>query len=81
MNAALADYEDRVLALIPEHGATVVSRVQSDGADGHPVEVQVFEFASQHSLDAYLGDERRTALTAERDAAVARTELFPVTVA
>jgi uncharacterized protein (DUF1330 family) len=78
---ALVEYEDRVLALIPEHGATVLSRVRSSGADGHPVEVQVYQFPSQQALDAYLADPRRAALSAERDAAVARTELFAVTLA
>jgi uncharacterized protein (DUF1330 family) len=79
--SALVEYEDRVLALIPDHGARVLSRVRSDGADGHPLEVQVFTFPSQQSLDSYLDDERRTALAADRDAAVARTELFRVLVA
>ena len=45
---------------------------------GQPDEVQFFRFAGQSSLDAYLNDDRRTSLAAERDAAVARTELFPV---
>jgi uncharacterized protein (DUF1330 family) len=77
---ALVEYEDRVLALLPVHGATLLSRVRSDGADANPLEVQVFDFSSQASLDAYLTDPRRTALTAMRDAAVERTVLFPVEV-
>ena len=76
--AALAQYEDRVLALLPDHGATLLSRVRSDGANGHPLEIQLFEFPSQQSLDDYLGDPRRTALAEERDEAVARTELMRV---
>ena len=79
--AALVEYEDRVLALLPDHGATLVSRVRSDGADGHPLEVQLFEFPSQDSLDAYLADPRRTALAADRDAAIAKNELIPVSPA
>ena len=71
-------YEDRVLALIPEHGGTIVSRVRSDGADGHPIEVQVFAFPAQAAVDAYLADDRRLALAAERDRVVSRTEMFPV---
>ena len=78
--SALVDYEDGVLALLPDHGATLVSRVRSDGADGHPLEVQLFKFPSQASLDAYLADPRRTALSANRDGAIARTELINVTV-
>jgi uncharacterized protein (DUF1330 family) len=77
---ALVEYEDRVLALLPDHGARLVSRVRSDGTEGHPLEVQLFEFPDQESLDAYLADPRRTALATDRDAAVAKTELMNVTV-
>ncbi|MEI7057431.1 hypothetical protein WBG06_16530 [Nocardioides sp. CCNWLW239] len=74
---SLHAYEDRVLQLIQEHGGEVVQRALADTA-GQPDEVQLFRFPGQSSLDAYLNDERRTSLSAERDAAVARTELFPV---
>jgi hypothetical protein len=53
--------------------------VRSDGADGHPLEVQLFEFPSRESLDAYLADPRRASLASDRDAAVAKTELMNVT--
>jgi uncharacterized protein (DUF1330 family) len=76
--SGLIAYEDRVLALLPDHGATLASRVRSDGADGHPLEVQLFEFPSQQSLDAYLADPRRAALAGDRDESVARTELMAV---
>ncbi|HEY5231615.1 MAG TPA: hypothetical protein VIJ11_12095 [Galbitalea sp.] len=79
-DSALIDYEDRVLALLSDHSATLLSRVRSDGADGHPLEVQLFDFPSQASLDSYLADHRRTALAADRDAAIARTELISVSV-
>lgn len=75
---ALHAYEDRVLRLISEHGGEVVHRAIADDAPGQPDEVQLFRFPDQASLDAYMNDERRTALSAERDAAVARTEVFPV---
>ncbi|GGU33726.1 hypothetical protein GCM10007979_35950 [Nocardioides albus] len=75
---ALHAYEDRVLELISEHGGEVVHRAIADDAPGQPDEVQLFRFLDQASLDAYMNDERRTALSAERDAAVARTEVFPV---
>jgi uncharacterized protein (DUF1330 family) len=77
---ALAEYEDRVLAFLVDHGATLLSRVRSDGASGHPLEVQLFEFPSQASLDDYLSDPRRAALSGDRDAAIARTELMHVTL-
>ena len=79
-DSALIDYEDRVLALLSDHSATLLSRVRSDGRDGHPLEVQLFDFPSQASLDSYLADQRRTALAADRDAAIARTELISVSV-
>lgn len=75
---ALHAYEDRVLRLISEHGGEVVHRAITDGAPGQPDEVQLFRFPNQAALDGYMNDERRTALSAERDAAVARTEVFPV---
>ena len=78
--SALTGYEDRVLAFLPDHGATLVSRVRSDGTSGHPLEVQLFEFPSQASLDSYLSDPRRAALSGDRDAAIARTELMDVTL-
>ncbi len=74
---ALHAYEDRVLRLISEHGGEVVHRAIAD-APGQPDEVQLIRFPDQASLDAYMNDERRTALSAEREAAVARTEVFPV---
>ncbi|MEU6137659.1 hypothetical protein [Nocardioides sp. NPDC047086] len=74
---ALHAYEDRVLQLIEEHGGEVVQRALADTA-GQPDEVQRFRFSGQTALDAYLNDDRRTSLAPERDAAVARTELFPV---
>ena len=76
--AALIAYEDRVLELLADHDATLLSRARSDGSDGHPLEVQLFEFPSQVELDGYLNDVRRAAMAAERDAAVARTELMRV---
>jgi len=74
---ALTEYEDEVLALLPDHSARLLARVRSL-EPGHADEVQLYEFPGQSELDAYLADPRRTALTARRDAAIARTELFPV---
>ena len=76
---ALHAYEDRVLALIEEHGGEVVRRALAATPD-QPDEVQLFRFPSQTAVDAYLADDRRTSLATERDAAVARTELFPVRI-
>ena len=75
---ALAAYEDRVLALVPEHGGQVLQRARSDGAGGQPLEVQVLTFPSADALAAYMDDQRRTALAADRDRAIARTEVINV---
>ena len=76
--AALTAYEDRVLRLVPEHGGRVLQRGRGGGADGQPAEIQFLDFPSAAALDAYLGDPRRTALAADRDRAVARTEIIDV---
>ncbi len=75
---ALARYEDAVLALVPDHGGRVVHRVSAlPSADG-PDEVQILEFADEAGVQSYLADPRRLALAADRDAAVARTEIRPL---
>jgi hypothetical protein len=74
----LVAYEDRVLALLPDHGVEVIERVRSDGGPEHPLEVQLYRVPSQTALDAYLADTRRLDLAAERDRVVARTEVFRV---
>lgn len=77
---ALTSYEDTVLGLIGDHGGVVLQRAQSDGADGKPHEVQLYRFANQASIDAYVADPRRVALADERTRVVARTDVFPVTL-
>ena len=75
---ALVQYEDRVLVLVAEHGGRVVQRARGDGLDGAPLEVHTLEFPSREALDSYMSDGRRTALAAERERAVARTDVFEV---
>ena len=77
-DADLAAYEDRVLALVPAHGGTVLQRARSAGEQGHPLEMQFYSFPSEAALQAYLADDRRVALAAERDRVVARTQLIRV---
>ena len=74
----LVAYEDKVLELLADHDGKLLSRVRSDGADGHALEIQLFEFPSDAELDGYLGDARRSAMAAERDREVLRTELIRV---
>jgi hypothetical protein len=78
MDEALIAYEDSVLALAGEHGGTVLQRARGDGAEDRPLEIQLFEWASQTAMDGYMSDPRRTALAADRDRAIARTEIVPV---
>ena len=78
--ANLSAYEDEALALIPEYGGTVVSRVRRVGGDGdQPYEVQLIELPDRSALEGYQADPRRTALAALRDQAIARTDVIPVT--
>ena len=82
MEAALSAYEDKVLRLVAEHGGRVLERgtvlpgAQYDGEP--PAEVQLLEMPSEASLDAYVNDPRRLAMAAERDAAIARTDMFRI---
>lgn len=78
MDKALIAYEDAVLALVGEHGGTVLQRARSDGAGDQPLEIQLYEWASQAAMDRFMSDPRRTTLAADRDRAVARTEIVPV---
>jgi uncharacterized protein (DUF1330 family) len=77
---ALSRYEDQVLELMADHGARVLQRVRSAGLDGAPTEVQILEYPSEDALEAYVADERRTALAGDREAAIARTEVIPVEI-
>jgi uncharacterized protein (DUF1330 family) len=75
---ALARYEDRVLELLGQHGASLLQRARTDGSGGAPLEVQILEFPSEATLSDYMADERRAALAADRDGAVARTDMLRV---
>jgi hypothetical protein len=75
----LAEYEDTVLALLPAHGGTVVSRdtvLDRDGGD--PLEVQILELPDERALSAYREDPRRLALLDLRGELIARTQLLRV---
>jgi uncharacterized protein (DUF1330 family) len=72
----LADYEDRVLERLGDHGAKALTRVRS--LAGGPTEVQVLEFPSDSALDAFINDPQRVALAGMRDRAIERTEIVRV---
>jgi uncharacterized protein (DUF1330 family) len=82
MESALSAYEDKVLRLVARHGGRVLERgtvLPGSQHDGEPpTEVQFLEMPSEASLDAYVNDPRRLAMAAERDAAIARTDLFRI---
>jgi hypothetical protein len=75
---ALAAYEDRALELVAQHHGSVLQRVRSAGAEGQPREVQIISFGSDEAFDAYLRDERRSAMAQERERCVERTEVITV---
>jgi uncharacterized protein (DUF1330 family) len=76
----LAAFEDTVLALLPAHGGTVISRdTVTERDDGDPLEVQLLELPDEDALAAYIGDPRRAAVLGQRDAVIARTHVLRVT--
>ena len=75
---ALVAYEDAVLPLVAAHGGRVLQRARTDGGDGAPLEVHLLRFPDQRALDLYMDDPRRAALAADRDRAIARTEVHRV---
>lgn len=76
--ADLISYEDRVLPLLPDHGGLVLWRARGAGEGGQPLEVQLIQFPSEDALAGYMSDERRAALSGDRDAAIERTEVLRV---
>jgi uncharacterized protein (DUF1330 family) len=74
----LIAYEDRVLRIVPEHGGRILQRARGSGTDGQPLEVQLLEFPSAQALDAFMTDDRRQALAAERDQVISKTEVIEV---
>ena len=80
--AALVAYEDAVLPLLADHGGSVLQRARNTGDDeDEPHEVHLLAFPSDDALAAYMADDRRAALAATRDAAIAKTEVLRVTLA
>ncbi len=75
---ALCAYEDDVLALLPDHGGRVVSRVRRRAGEVGPLEVQIIDLPGDSALDAYLADPRRAKLADVRQRAIARTDVIRV---
>jgi uncharacterized protein (DUF1330 family) len=74
----LSAYEDRVLALMGDHGGEVLHRARTQGADTELTEIQFIRFASEAGVESYLADPRRIELADERERVIARTETLPV---
>jgi uncharacterized protein (DUF1330 family) len=77
-DAALTEYEDTVLALIPRHGGRVVSRVRRAVKGEGPLEVQIIHLPDEAALEAYMQDPVRVALAPVHRTVVARTDVFPI---
>jgi hypothetical protein len=78
--AGLIAYEDTVLRIASSHQGRVRQRVRSSGTGGQPLEIQLLEFPSADTLDAFMTDERRLALADERDRVISKTEVIEVEV-
>ena len=66
----------RLRGWVPSRETAWLRSSQRDGEP--PTEVQFLEMPSQASLEAYVNDPRRLAMAVERDAAIARTDLFRI---
>ncbi len=76
----LVEYEDRVLERFTVHGARCCSGCAPRTRPTAPYEVQVIEFPSEAALEAYLRDPVREALAAQREQAIASTQVLRVEV-
>ncbi len=72
----LAQYEDRVLGLLSDHGGRVETRDRA--LEGPFTEVQILEFPSEQALEHFQNDPRRAELSAIRRAVIASTTVFRV---
>ena len=71
-------YEHTVLQYFVEHGGEIIAAFKPQAqADGLPPadEVQILRIPTQEKLDAYLSDPRRLALSPQRAASIAVTEI------
>jgi len=75
----LTEFEDAVLALLPNHGGKLLSRhTVIERNNGDPFEVQLIEMPDDAALTAYMEDPKRGELARrhDRDAIIARTEVL-----
>jgi uncharacterized protein (DUF1330 family) len=72
----LEQYEDSVLALLPEYGARVRTRARV--LDGALTEVQILDFPTEVALEEFRNDPRRLELEEIRRAVIASTTVLRV---
>lgn len=72
----LAQYEGRVLGLLPDHGGRIDARVRA--LEGPLAEIQILEFPSEQALVDFQNDPRRTDLPEIRNAVIASTTVIRV---
>jgi uncharacterized protein (DUF1330 family) len=72
----LAQYEDRVLALLPDHGARIETRLRT--LEGPITEIQILDFPSEEALEGFQDDPRRAELSEIRRAVIASTTVVRV---
>ena len=64
---------------LPDASTSRDASTSPDASTEHaPTEVQFLEFPSEAALDSSINDPRRTAMAAERDAVIARTDIHRI---
>lgn len=73
------DYESKALAVFRKHGGEVIvayAPVPDPSRAEWPDEIQVLRIAGAEEFERFMGDPERTALAAEREAVIRKTEVF-----
>lgn len=71
---AVRQYESKVVPIIREHGGKMLSAFKP--LNNPPDEIHLIEFASEEALALYQKDSRVVELRAEREIAIAKTNLY-----
>ncbi len=71
---AISRYESKVVPIIREHGGKIISAFKP--LNNPPDEIHLIEFPSKEALAQYQQDSRVVELKAEREKAIAKTDLY-----
>ena len=71
---AMRQYESKVVPIMREHGGKLLSAFKP--LNNPPDEIHLIEFPSEEALKRYQQDSRVVELKAEREIAIARTDLY-----